>query len=67
MVSAPASELWRTALATFQKDYPEIRLELTGANSRDFWPRLLQERRAGQYSRAWEGLTRRSMRPAPPD
>ncbi len=49
VISAPASELWRQALSTFSRDHPEIKLELTGANSRDFWPRLFEERRAGTY------------------
>ncbi len=48
-LSVPASELWRKALMKFTEDYPRIRLELTGANSRDFWPRLFEERRVGQY------------------
>ncbi len=49
VVSAPVGDIWRRALMAFQDDYPEIALELTGFNSRDFWPRVRQERAAGQY------------------
>ena len=48
-LSGPPSQGWRTALLTFEQDYPGIQLEYTGANSRDYYPRLFQERRAGQY------------------
>ncbi|HZS02991.1 MAG TPA: extracellular solute-binding protein [Chloroflexota bacterium] len=49
VISAPTGQLWREALQTFEQDYPGISLEMTGGNSRDFWPRLFQERDAGQY------------------
>jgi len=48
-VSAPVGDVWRRALMAFQEDYPDIALEATGFNSRDFWPRVLQERQNGQY------------------
>src|SRR5205823_637611 len=48
-VSAPVGDIWRRALMAFQEDYPDIALEATGFNSRDFWPRVLQERQNGQY------------------
>lgn len=49
MASAP-SELYRDALVTpFQEKYPEIQIEYTGSNGRDFWPKLMQERTVGQY------------------
>jgi ABC-type Fe3+ transport system substrate-binding protein len=48
-LSGPPGQLWRDALVAFEKDYPGIRVEFTGQNSRDFWPRLFQERGAGQY------------------
>ncbi len=48
-LSGPPGALWRDALLAFQKDYPEIQVEFNGVNSRDFWPRLVQERQAGQY------------------
>ncbi len=34
---------------TFEQDFPEIAVEYTGANSRDFWPRMFRERELGQY------------------
>lgn len=48
-VSGSPNELWRQALTAFTNDYPGIQVEYTGADSRDFWPRLAQERQAGQY------------------
>ncbi len=48
-VSGPASPLWRDALTAFQKDYPDISVEYNGGDSRDFWPKIDQERKAGQY------------------
>jgi iron(III) transport system substrate-binding protein len=48
-LSGPPGQLWRDALVAFEKDYPGIKVEFTGQNSRDFWPRLFQERAAGQY------------------
>src|SRR5712692_9699403 len=49
VISAPANTIWREQLTAFQKDYPEIQVEYTGGNSRDFWPRVAQERAGGQY------------------
>ncbi|HEY7060561.1 MAG TPA: extracellular solute-binding protein [Chloroflexota bacterium] len=49
VISAPTGQLWREALEAFTQDYPGISLEMTGGNSRDFWPRLFQERDAGQF------------------
>ncbi|HLY66537.1 MAG TPA: hypothetical protein VKU60_13465, partial [Chloroflexota bacterium] len=43
-ISGPVSPLWRDALSAFQKDYPSIQVEYTGADSRDFWPKLDIER-----------------------
>jgi iron(III) transport system substrate-binding protein len=48
-LSGPPGSLWRDALLTFEKDYPEIKVEFTGMNSRDFWPRLVQERQSNQF------------------
>jgi iron(III) transport system substrate-binding protein len=48
-LSAPPSELWRRALLTFEQDYPGIKVEYSGSPSRDFWPRVFQERQGGQY------------------
>src|SRR5437762_3171557 len=44
VISAPANTIWREQLTAFQKDYPEIQVEYSGGNSRDFWPRVAQER-----------------------
>ena len=48
-ISAPAGTLWRDQLLTFNKDYPEIKLEITPGAGRDFWPRIVKEREAGQF------------------
>lgn len=49
MASAP-SELYRDALVTpFEKKYPEIKIEYSGMNGRDFWPRVIQEHKVGQF------------------
>ena len=49
LLSGPPGQAWRDALALFNTEYPEVRIEFTGQNSRDFWPRLDQERANGQY------------------
>ncbi len=49
VVSGPANAVWREQLTAFQKEYPEIPVEYTGANSRDFFPRVSRERAGGQY------------------
>ncbi|WP_245247207.1 MULTISPECIES: extracellular solute-binding protein [unclassified Paenibacillus] len=49
VISIPSSEEWRKILMTFQEDYPDIKLDITTGNSRDFWPRITQERKVGQY------------------
>jgi len=32
----------------FQKAYPKIKISVTPAASRDFWPRVIKEREVGQ-------------------
>jgi ABC-type Fe3+ transport system substrate-binding protein len=49
VVSGPPGPLWREVFVGIERDYPGIALDYNGANSRDFWPRLFQERQAGQY------------------
>ena len=49
-VSIPPGQFWRQAISTFEQDYPGIAIELAGANSRDFWPRVFQERQGGIYN-----------------
>jgi iron(III) transport system substrate-binding protein len=48
-ISAPSGREWRDQLLEFQKTYPEIKATATEFASRDFWPRLVKEREAGQY------------------
>ena len=48
-ISAPSGREWRDQLLEFQKAYPEIKVSATEFASRDFWPRILKEREAGQY------------------
>ena len=49
VISGPTREVWRNVLTTFEKDFPEIKVEYTGGNSRDFWPRIFRERELDQY------------------
>ncbi len=49
VLSGPTRELWRKVLLSFEQDFPGIQVEYTGANSRDFWPRIFRERELGQY------------------
>lgn len=75
-LSGPPGESWRKALMTFQEDFPNIRVEYTGVNSRDFWPRLFRERELGQYlwdlrvggpdPQVYEARDRRALDPIPP-
>ena len=48
VISGPSGTAWREQLLTFNRDYPEIRLSITPAAARDFWPRIAKEREAGQ-------------------
>ena len=49
VLSAPAGNVWRDQLMKFQEAYPEIKLDITTAPSRDYWARVEKEREAGQY------------------
>ncbi len=50
VVSGNPSEAWRKSLVDmFMQEYPEITVEYTGINGRDFWPRVRQERAMGKY------------------
>lgn len=49
VVSGPSGKLWQTLLETFQKDYPEIKIQVTSFAGRDFWPRAMKEREVGRY------------------
>ena len=46
IISGPSGTAWREQLLTFQQAYPEIKLSITAAASRDFWPRIIKEREA---------------------
>jgi ABC-type Fe3+ transport system substrate-binding protein len=50
-LSAPASELWRRTLLSFEQEYPDVKVEYNGFPSGEFWPRLAQERAAGLFLR----------------
>jgi iron(III) transport system substrate-binding protein len=48
-IAGPSGRAWREELQRFEKSYPAIKLSITALAGRDFWPRLLKEREAGQY------------------
>ena len=49
VISASSSELLRQVLATFEQDYPGIKLEYHSMAGRDFRSRVAKEREVGQY------------------
>ena len=49
VISGPTREVWRNVLTTFEKEFPEIKVEYTGGNSRNFWPRVFRERELDQH------------------
>ncbi|MBP1154286.1 MULTISPECIES: extracellular solute-binding protein [unclassified Paenibacillus] len=50
VLSGSPSPLWKKSLVdAFEAEYPGIKVEYTGANSRDFWPRVKKEQELGQY------------------
>lgn len=50
VISGSPSPLWKKSLVdAFEAEYPEIKVEYTGANGRDFWPRIKKEQELGQY------------------
>jgi iron(III) transport system substrate-binding protein len=51
ILSGPPSQSWREGLTSFQQDYPEIQVEFEGSRSRDYWPRVSQERQGGKFER----------------
>jgi ABC-type Fe3+ transport system substrate-binding protein len=48
-LSIPPGREWRDQVMEFQKRYPEIKLDASAFNSRDFWPRLNKERELGSF------------------
>lgn len=50
VIAGDPTEAWRKSLVDlFQEDYPEIKVEYTGINGRDFYPRVKQERELGKH------------------
>jgi ABC-type Fe3+ transport system substrate-binding protein len=49
VISGPTAEVWRKAISAFHDDYPEVQVEYNGGDSRDFWPKLAQERSGAQF------------------
>jgi ABC-type glycerol-3-phosphate transport system substrate-binding protein len=50
VISGAPSEKWREALIKgFNEKYPDIKVEYSAHNGRDFWPKLLQERDVDKY------------------
>jgi len=41
--------VWREEVGSFHDAYPEIEIKMTTFSGRDFWPRFVKEREAGQY------------------
>lgn len=48
-ISGPPGDIWRAFVLKFQDAYPGIQVDYTPADSRDYWPKLAQERQASQY------------------
>ena len=49
VVAGPPGQSYRDALIQFGKAYPDIQIEYVGLQGRDFAPRIVQEREAGQF------------------
>jgi iron(III) transport system substrate-binding protein len=49
VVSGQPGDAYRLPLTAFEQDYPEIKVEYVGLTAPNFWPRIRQERAAGQY------------------
>ena len=49
VVAGGVGESYRNALTAFRNSYPDIQLDYLGAQGRDFAPRIVQERRVGQF------------------
>lgn len=49
VVAGPPGEAYRQTMTAFVKAYPDIQLDFVGTQGRDFAPRIMQERRAGQF------------------
>ncbi len=49
VVAGPPGEAYRNPMTAFTRTYPELQLDFVGIQGRDFAPRIMQERRAGQF------------------
>lgn len=49
VVGGPAGANFREALLAFQQAYPDIAVQFSGQSGRDFGPKVLAERQAGQF------------------
>jgi ABC-type Fe3+ transport system substrate-binding protein len=50
VIAASPSDVWRDGITTlFKRDFPDIGVEYTGIDGRNFWPKLQVERQSGQY------------------
>lgn len=49
LLAGPPAQQYREGLMAFQKAFPEIKIEYVAASGRDFGPRILREREAGQF------------------
>ena len=49
VVAGGPGNIYRDAALAFQKAFPDIQIEFTGASGRDFGPKVLAERGGGQY------------------
>jgi iron(III) transport system substrate-binding protein len=49
VVAGPPGVQWRQAAMAFEAAYPDVKLEFLGGGGRDHLPRLMAERRGGQY------------------
>jgi iron(III) transport system substrate-binding protein len=49
VVTGPTGEAYRTALTSFEQDYPEIKIDYSGFSPQSFWPRFYRERESGQF------------------
>lgn len=54
IVAGPPGQPFRVALTAFRQSHPDIQVDYVGVQGRDFIPRIMQERRAGQF--LWDVL-----------
>lgn len=49
VVAGPPGQQFRDGMTAFRQSYPEIQVEYVGIQGQDFAPRIMQERRVGQF------------------